>query len=367
MKLLVFSTNGVIHDGITSWLSQSFSLMDRPSIEVHTVAFEGTDKSLIETLEAANVRVHTLPPRKRNLVAYLAALRRLIRTNAYDLVHVNGSSATLLLELLCCWGAGTRARIAHSHNTRGQHPWLHKALRPAMNALCTDRFACGQDAGRWLFGDAEFTVIPNGRDFATYSFNPLKRDEVRGRLGLSDGQIAIGHVGNFNDQKNHRFLIESFAAAHKRNSDLRLFLIGDGALRPAMESLVHDLGVHDAVAFVGRTGEVADYLNAFDLAVLPSLYEGLPNVVIEWQVSGLPSLISSAITDECAVTELVTFVPIGDPAAWAAAITSARPVDRVLMAETAQDALRAAGFEAHDGAAQLHARYLEIAVREGVL
>jgi len=367
MKLLVINTVGVEKDGITSWIIQMFNTMDKSSIDViDTIAFEGADQAIVHKLEAAGVRTHTLPSRKKRPLAYARALRNLVKENAYDLVHVNGSSGTTAIELICCVASGVKGRIVHSHNTSSMFTTYDKLLRPAMSAICTDRFACGEAAGKWLFGNKQFTIIPNGRDFAEYSFDPDTRIQVRHRLGLSSRHIAIGHVGYFNEQKNHRFLIDAFAMALEQNQNLRLFLLGDGTLRRDIEAQVNSLGLAQSVLFLGHTPRVSDYLSALDLAVLPSLYEGFPNVAIEWQISGLPSLISDSVSDECAVTDLIRFIPAANTTAWAHEIASTVPVDRMSTSSAARRLLREAGYEIAVGAAKLQASYTEIARREGI-
>lgn len=367
MKILIYSTNGVHRDGITQWLIQAVSTMDRRGIEqVDTIAFPEAYATYIDQLHAVGVGTHFLPSRRKNPIAYALALRRLVRRHSYDIVHISGNSGTIAIDLLAC--AGVKARIVHSHNTAGWYPHADRLLRPLMNALITDRAACGHDAGRWLFGDAPFTVIPNGRDFSAYDFSPGTRDRIRAQLGIPDGRYVIGHVGGFNEQKNHAFLIEAFAAALKKSPDLHLILVGEGDLMPAAQAQARRLGIEGHVNFLGRRTDVGALICAFDLAVLPSLYEGFPTVAVEWQINGLPSLISSTVTQECAVTDLVRFLPAGDLSAWAEAMADApsHDFDRTSASRSAQTMLRDAGYEAGGSVDRLNNLYATIERREGV-
>lgn len=357
MRVLVYSTNGVLRDGITSWLKQYYSLMDKTDLRVDTIAFTGVERALVDELGDGGVSTHVLPSRKKSTIQYLRALRTLIKRNEYDIVHINGNSGTIALDLLCCVGTTSQVRIVHSRNTQGEHALAHKIFRPLMMRLSTARFACGRDAGRWLFNDGDFTVIRNGKDFSSYEYRPEVRRRMRASLGVSDEDVAVGHVGNFNRQKNHAFLLDAFAAAHAKNPRLRLFLIGDGRLFHEMQRKADDLGLSEFVTFMGRSGQVPELLNAFDFAVLPSLYEGFPNVVIEWQINGLPSLVSTAVTEECGVTDLVDFVSGGNTAAWANAMADLPKNNRADAAETAQRALGEAGFNAYEGSGRILALY----------
>ena len=346
-------------------MTQYFARMDRAGFDaVATVAFDDVDGTVLDELRAARVVTHLLPSRRRHPLKYMLALRRLIRKNGYDSVHVNGNSGTVAIDLLSLMGVGVRVRIVHSHNTQSGHKTLDKLLKPIMLLLSTDRLACGRDAGVWMFGAHPFKVIPNGRDFDLYSFAPGTRDRVRRELDLSDEHIAVGHVGAFNAAKNHRFLLEAFALARSQNRRLRLFLIGDGILRSDIEESVRSLGLSMDVALLGRSPRVPEYMSAFDLLVLPSRHEGLPNVVIEAQISGLPTLVSANVTDECAVTGLVEFISGDDASEWARRMASVERVDRGTASREAQQQLRSAGYEVGEGAAKLRSLYMAIARRE---
>lgn len=97
----------------------------------------------------------------------------------------------------------------------------------------------------------------------------------------------------------------------------KFFLIGDGPLRKKIEASASDINV----CFIGTVNNVSDYLNAMDGMILPSLFEGLPLVAIEWQLNGLPILISDTVTRDCALINTVRFMSLEQSATtWAEAI-----------------------------------------------
>ena len=128
-------------------------------------------------------------------------LRRYIAKEKIDIVHVHGSSAIMSVELLAAKLAGCKVRIAHSHNTTCENKKVDQMLRPLFNKLYTERFACGQEAGKWMFGTQSFMVIPNGRSLQKYEYNSEKRVQYRNKLNVPANAFIIGHVGRFNDQK----------------------------------------------------------------------------------------------------------------------------------------------------------------------
>ena len=150
-----------------------------------------------------------------------------------------------------------------------------------------------------------------------YKFNAIKRAKIRQQLEVSDNTLLIGHVGNFNEQKNQQFLVSVLKEIVKVNTNVKLFLMGDGSTKPDIMNIVTEEKLDDFVVFIGSISNVPDMLQAMDVMLLPSLHEGLPLVVIEWQIAGLPCILSDKVTKECAYTDLVHFLPLEDPDRWA--------------------------------------------------
>lgn len=361
INVLVISTNGILKDGITAWLVATFGAMDLEGLSVTTVAFDDVYRGVAEDIEAAGVEVVTLPPRQHDLWAYFRALKRLLKSRRFDVVHVCCNSALAAIELVQAKRSAVGMRIAHSHNTMCSHRVANVLLNPLFQSSLTDRYACGRDAGTWLFGNRPFTVIPNGKDLSAYGFDPEARKAIRKELGLVEGEVAFGHVGGFNEQKNHTKLIETFAELYRRDPSKRLFLVGEGHLRPEVKEKAGALGVAEAVRFLGRRDDVPRLLNGFDCMVFPSLYEGFPNVVLEWQLNGLPVVMSDTVTDECAITPLVSQVLLNAPAfEWADAVERAMAGrDRAADSDAACKAAKAAGYDIRENAAMLRRLYIE--------
>lgn len=360
-KVLVVSTSGIINDGITSWIKTVFSAMDLEGLEVDVVAWDNTDQSIIASVKKTVTNVRILPNRKKDVVGYIRALRRLTKNKCYDVLHVCGSSGLMSLELGIAAGNGIPLRIAHSHNTTCQHVMLDKITRPLMLKFSNVYLACGTDAGRWLFGSNEFTVIPNGKKISIYRFNIETRQMIRESLALPADAIVIGHVGRFNKQKNHPKLLELFKELRNRSDKYRLVLIGDGDLLPKMKEMACSLNIEDYVSFLGSRSDVAALLNAMDCMVLPSLYEGLPNVVVEWQINGLPCIVSDSVTRECALTPLVRFSSLSESvSAWADAVeTSLQHSCRERDSVNAASAVAEAGYDIAKIAETLRNLYIE--------
>ena len=361
IKILVLGTSGVLNDGITSWMRQTFGAMNLEGLELVTVAFEDCDPSVVDSVEKAGIRVVTVPSRKMNPRAYASAYRALLEKENFSIVHVCCNSALASFELREARKHSVKMRIVHSHNTTCGHRIADSLLRPVLYREATDFYACGNDAGKWLFGNRQFKVIPNGKDLDLFPFSSTVREDTRAELELNDGVVALGHVGRFNDQKNHVKLLEIFKELRGRSPRYELVLIGDGALFNQSQEMAESLGIQGHVHFLGRRDDVPKLLNAMDCMVFPSLYEGFPNVVLEWQLNGLPVVMSETITDECAITPLVSQVSLNaSEAVWADAVEGALGGrDRELDSAAGVTSARNAGYDIRDNAAMLRTLYIE--------
>lgn len=355
-KVLIISTVGLIYDGITSVITSYLQAMDLSDLDVYVISTIKEEKSIVKKIEKIGCHIVKLPSRKSQTVSYFLELTAFIKKNQINVVHAHGNSGTLAIEMFAAWIGGCKKRIAHSHNTKCDQVKADKILRPVFNILYTDAMACGDDAGRWLFNDRPFTVLLNGRDVRLFSFDENVREKKRAELNLKN-QIAIGHVGGFFEQKNHRFLLEIFREIIKKEPTARFYLIGDGPLRAEIESSAKDL--KENLTFVGTTMQMADYLQAMDGMLLPSLFEGLPLVAIEWQISGLPCIFSDKVTKECIFTDNCVFMSLDEEAeAWAGEIIAlVKSNVRSKNSKKAAFESKVHGFDIQDGALKLRDIY----------
>ena len=166
----------------------------------------------------------------------------------------------------------------------------------------TELFACGKAAGDWMFGGKTYRLLPNAIAAEKYIYEEEKAKKIKKELDL-EKNIVIGHIGRFNPQKNHKFLIDIFEKCFEKNQKVRLMLIGDGEGRKEIENKVKERGLQDNVIFMGVRRDVPELLQAMDVFVFPSLYEGLPVTMIEEQAAGVPAVISNRVSEECIITK----------------------------------------------------------------
>lgn len=233
----------------------------------------------------------------------------------YHIAYFNISQPSSIIKFpLLCKLRGMKI-IIHSHNSnapkRSKFDFFYKFI---MNLIVDKYLSCSDKAAEYMFPNSiveakKYELINNGIEAENYIFNSSKRELLRTQNNLSN-KFVIGHIGRFNIQKNHFFIIDIFYEIVKINSNSILILIGTGELVEEVKKYVESKQLNDKVIFVGTTNEIPNYLQMFDIFLLPSLFEGLPIVGIEAQASGVKSFLSSSITTEVDITGIVDFIPL---------------------------------------------------------
>lgn len=226
---------------------------------------------------------------------------------------------------------GVNVRIAHSHNSNQDKNFKYLVkmfYRRQIPKYATYLFACSQAAGDWMFCGAKFEVLNNAIDSEKYIYSKDKARSMRQHLGINENQLVVGHVGRFSYPKNHTFLVDVFKNISEK-TDAVLLLVGDGKLRSEIENKVKMLGIEERVIFTGLRDDVPDLLQAMDLFVFPSNYEGLPVTLVEAQAAGLPCFISDKVPMECKKTDLVHQIKLTQRAdQWAEDVMKYYPYER---------------------------------------
>ena len=259
--------------------------------------------------------IFAMPYYVKKPFSFFKKVKEMFVNGNYDYVYLHANHALTILYSFPVWKNKklTTKILFHSHNSSGNQMFLHKIFRKLINKVCYKKYACSISAGEYMYGNDDAYIINNGVDLDKYSFNAETRDSLRKEHGL-EGTIVFGHIGRFSKQKNHDFLIDIFNSIVQKNSNSRLFLIGQGELQEEIKLKINQLGIDDKVIILDSTDRAGDYYQCFDVFLLPSLYEGLPFVGIEAQASGTPCLFSDVIPTDIAITPLVNFLNLSDSA-----------------------------------------------------
>lgn len=296
--------------GVETWLLHVLRNIDRNRFHMDFCTF-GAEPGLYAP-EAEKLGSTVLWCRKRaNLWAFGRRFRGILREGKYDVVHshVHSFSGAVLR-----WAKaeGVPMRITHSHNTNDSRSdaWIRRQYRRLMKSwidrYATHGLAASKAAAAALFGehwqeDRRFRVLHCAIDLRPFQ-EPVDRDTVRRELGLPIDAAVVGHVGRFDLQKNHRFFLKVAAEVLKNRPEIHFLLVGDGPLRPQMESRARSMGLSTSVHFLGIRTDVPRLMRgAMDVFLFPSLWEGLPVTLIEAQASGLRCVLSDSCTTEASI------------------------------------------------------------------
>lgn len=298
--------------------------IDKSRIEVSLLVDEDSTLVPTEYINELGVKLEIVPPYQR-IFSYISVLVKLFKSKQYDIVHAHINTLNVF-PMLAAFCAGVPVRIAHNHTTAGKGEIkkniLKYNLRPFSKLFPTVLVACGEYAGKWIYGKtSRFWIMPNSIDFETekYLFDIEIRNRKRQEFGISDETFVVGHVGRFLPQKNHEFIVKVFNEIYKINNNVCLLLIGNGSLEYDVKKQVKDLSLENNVIFTGQRSDVHQLYQAMDALIFPSLYEGMPLVPVEAQISNLPVISSSNVTKEIIKNpKLVTFLDLEQPAkVWA--------------------------------------------------
>lgn len=316
-----------------------------------------------EEIQSMGGHIYVLPKfRVYNYFSYRKAVKAFFAAHREFRVVQGHMTSTAGIYLPIAKKAGIPVTVAHARNAgvvKGLKGLATRFFRRGLAEKADRCFACSVLAGRDVFGQeamqaGKVIVIYNAIDVERFTYNEKVRQETRTELGIS-GALVLGHVGRFEYQKNHPYLLEVFAAVCKERPDARLLLLGDGEDRPAMEEKCRQLGIAGQVRFLGNRRDAQRFYQAMDVFLLPSFFEGLPGVLVEAQAAGLRCLVSDTVTREAQATDLVTYLRIEEPPArWAAEVLKQADYGR---RDTAQE-LRAAGFDVRTQAERYRRFYL---------
>lgn len=266
--------------------------------------YEASEKNLNE-FRKINCKLKQITDKKKNIFKNYKETKEYFVNNKIDIVHSHMTIANFI-PLLAAKKAGIKVRICHSHETNPiGNNIIKKAIKNILKKLCvlfaTDLVACGNEAGKYLYGKKQFKIFNNAIDLEKYKYNETKRKEKRNELGIAKDTIIIGHIGRFIDVKNHYFILKMFKKIININPNALLILIGNGELEQKIKEMAKTEGLEQKIVFTGIIENTYDYYNAFDLFILPSKREGLPMVALEAQVAGLKCFFSNTIDQDCSI------------------------------------------------------------------
>lgn len=320
MKRLLCIVGSMNAGGAETFLMKMYRALDREKYQMDFAVAELGKGFYDDEIISMGGNIYHIIPKSKGILKNFNDIRRLVKDNDYNYVMRISQHSLSGLELLAAKLGGAKVRIFRSSNSNTTsnsklNLILHKLCMFMPNTFSTVRIAPSTEAAEFMFGDGcieqgKAELLPNAIDTNTFKYNEMLRKHIRNEFNIDTNKLVVGHIGRFNQQKNHKFLIEVFAEVLKQKPNALLMLVGDGEMKRYIKEQIKKLGIEESVIFTGIRSDVPALLSAMDVFVFPSFYEGMPNTIIEAQATGLPCVIANTITKEVKLTDLVIFLDL---------------------------------------------------------
>ena len=292
--------------GLENFIMNIYRNIDRQKVQFDFLVHYHRRQFFDDEIEKLGGMIYRFSLRDdNNIIKYIIELNKFYKKHKeYKVIHCHMSSIGFI-NFLIAKKNGIKIRIAHSHNSSTDKTIKGRIKRIMMlpyKYVSTLNYACSNDAGKYLYGNKKFEVIPNAIDTKNFEYNESFRKEIRDKLKLGN-KLVIGNVGRFNLQKNHFFLIDIFYNIYNINKNAVLLLVGKGELENTIKEKVNKLGLEKCVYFLGIRSDINKIYQGMDIFLMPSLFEGLPLTGIEAQMSKLKCFFSDNITKEVLQTK----------------------------------------------------------------
>jgi glycosyltransferase involved in cell wall biosynthesis len=306
--------------GIETMLMNLYRSMDRRLIQFDFLVHREEKGDYDDEIIQMGGRIYIVPSISPfHHKKYLKRLDSFFSSTDYRIVHSHLNTFSMYV-LRSAKNIGISCRIAHSHIDRIPIDYKYPFklfCKKKLRFYLTERFACGEGAGNWLFDTEKFRVVNNAIDTKRFLFTYQDKNIFKQKFNVKD-QFVIGHIGRFSKQKNHHFIVDIFIEILKIRPQSMLLLIGDGALQKSIRKRVYRLNLSEKILFLGVRTDIPELLSVMDCFIFPSLFEGLGVVAIEAQCSGLHTFVSDAIPKEAFITEHIHKITLKESALqWA--------------------------------------------------
>lgn len=282
--------------------------------------------------------IYRITPRYVSLRAFQNDIKKVYEQGNYDILWLNKTTLSSIDSLKMAKRNHVGKIICHSHASENLGSlftlMMHKHNRRSIDKYVDYKVACSENAANWFFGKniEDVKIFQNAVDIAKYEPKEEIRNQKRKELHV-ENKFVLGHIGRFSEEKNHKFILDVFAEIAKQ-TDAQLLLCGDGELKGEIQEYAKNKGIEEKVSFLGIRKDIPELLQAVDVVIFPSLFEGLPFALVEAQAGGVPCVVSDTVSREAKLTDLMHFLSLQDDVKiWAEKILEYREYQKVSKAD----------------------------------
>lgn len=328
LNVLLYS-EGWGNGGIESFITNLIKVVDKEKFSFDVFCTHDTDSIYDKMLNNQSISRYVVfkgykPNLIKRLFASTKAWRNQLSQKRYDAVHINTMNGIGFIYAAIAERAGVPVRIVHSHNSRfgcgmeSIKQVAHRLGRALWQKSATVQLACSQDAGKYLFEDTAFSVLPNAIDVDRFRYSRENRKTMRSKLNVGEGEILLGNLGRLSEAKNPLFQLDIFSEFLQDNPEAKYLMVGKGELDEVVSDFIQKKNLTSSVIRIDGTDRPEDVYSALDAFLMPSLFEGLGMTCVEAQCNGLPVLASDKIPQEVDLTDLVKHESLkSDKRLWA--------------------------------------------------
>lgn len=348
-RILIINTVPFGMGGMSSVIVNYIRNMNKSDLEITMIVNSRIEKTYRDILEENGISLIVLK-RNYNLIKYIYQLYNIMKKEKFDVVHIHGNSSTMVFELLPAYLIRIPKRIAHCHNVSCEHIILNKLLKPIFKRTYNIAFACSKQAGEWLFGNEENIVILNNAiNLEKYKYNEGIRNKIRNELNINDYYV-IGHVGYFNEQKNHEKLFEIINYLKEKINIKLICVSGNSEVPYHIKDMIKKYDLKNNIEILLRRNDVNEILQGMDCFVFPSKFEGLGLALVEAEATGINCVISDKVPKAAAVCrELVEYCNLEEKSSlWGKVILKIKESTfeaRDIRCENAINNLKMSGYD----------------------
>lgn len=296
-------TSGLSTEGIGQFLLNVYENINKEEIDISFALATKYQQYYEKRLIDQGAKIFRTYEIGDGVIAKIKHFNNLIKVlkkhGPFDVVHTHMdffNGINLLAAFIC----RVPIRISHAHSCADiQYLSSLKRIynffmRELIKIFSTNKLGCSNEANKYMNGVVDGVVINNGIDIRKFKYKKNRNY----KLDLDKNKINFITIGRIEEVKNPIFTVELIRAMRELNLNIHLYWIGVGTLESKVRQLIDNYNLSNEITLLGRRNDVADILRDIDYMILPSKWEGLPIVLIEAQVAGVPCFISDSISED---------------------------------------------------------------------